>query len=254
MAAGRGHRGGQRVGDPSAAALGHWPAGAVGQREQHHAHRPGWRPAQRHHPVRGHARQQRAALVGAEPAGQPGRGTQRVRTELGDARGHPPRRPPDRGQHQLSQVRVVAGQRPEQPLVGGGVGAQPGRRVRRRPGDHRAPAAIQRVRDDHVRGGESDPALGQPEAPEERRDDGQRMGHRAHVVPETGHGQLFGAAATADRGRALDDQYPQARRSQRGRGGQPVRAAAHHHRVGVTSHWSSPYRLVSWCAAGGAAR
>ncbi len=77
------------------------------------------------------------------------------------------RRPPDRGQQQLGQVRAVAGHRAEQPPVGGAVAAEARRGLRDRPGDHRGPAAVQRLGENHLRAGEGDAAGGQAETPEE---------------------------------------------------------------------------------------
>ena len=84
--AGRDHRTGHRVGDPRAAALGHRPAEAMGQRDQHHPHRAGRRRGQRHHPVRGRASEQGTALWGAEPPGHTSRGPESVAAENGNAR------------------------------------------------------------------------------------------------------------------------------------------------------------------------
>ena len=63
----------------------------------------------------------------AEPAGHAGRGPQAVDPEHGEPGGQVRRRPPDRGQQQLGQVRAVAGHRAQQPPVGGGVAAEPRR-------------------------------------------------------------------------------------------------------------------------------
>jgi len=74
---------------------------------------------------------------------------------------------PDRGQQQLRQLLAVAGHRAQQPPVGGGGAAEPRRGLRDRPGDHRGPAAVQRLGEHHLRAGEGDPAGGQAETLEE---------------------------------------------------------------------------------------
>jgi hypothetical protein len=81
---------------------------------------------------------------------------------------------------------------------------------------------------------EPDPSRRRIEAPEEGRRQRQRMGGRAHVMPEAGQRELLGAAAAAGAGRALDHVHAQPRGGERHGGGQAVGPASHHDRVGVT--------------------
>jgi hypothetical protein len=219
-----------RVGDPGTPARHHRPAHRVRQPGQHQPHAGGGHRGERHHGVSRGAGQDRAGLVGVPAPGHHRGGQDRAAAEVrgGERVG---RRGAQRGQDGLADLVHVGGQGAEQAAVGAFVGAEAGGRLGYRPGHHRGPAAVEGVRELDLGEGQLDPALGQAEALEERRGDGERVGGRADVVPEAGQRQLLGPAAAADRRRALDELHRDSGGGQGQRGREAVGPAADDHRV-----------------------
>ena len=228
------HRPRHRVGDRRAPAPGQRPAAVMGEGEQEQPDPGGGRGGQRQHRVGGGSRQQRPRPLGSEPAGDRGRRPRAGEEERGQ-RGRWPRRAAQAGQDRRGQVRAPGGQRADEAPVGGRVRAEAGRGPGDGAGDHRGPAAVERVRERHLGVAEGHAAPGQPEPAEERRGQRERVRGRAGVVPEPGQGQLLGAASAAGDRRALDDQDPQPGGAERDRRGEAVRPAAHDDRVRVGS-------------------
>ena len=129
----RDHRVGQRL----RAALDQRPADVVGQHRRAASRGGGQRPGQVEHPVRGGAGEQRLCLPRCRsPVGQPADVGQPVEPEAARS-GRAPRGRAAQlaGEEEVEDVGAVLDQRPEQPAVGGRVGAEPRGRLLERAGD-----------------------------------------------------------------------------------------------------------------------
>jgi hypothetical protein len=114
---------GQTVGDPLRAAAGHGPTDRVRQHAQNETERGGRRPFERHDRMRSHACEYGAGALAAEQQSrQTGCGQQGRRTKAQQAERMP--RKAQRAEHFREHVAPVRGQRPHQPSVSRGVGAE----------------------------------------------------------------------------------------------------------------------------------
>ena len=116
-------------------------------------------------------------------------------------------------------------------------------------------AVVERMRDRDLGVGEREPVLGQRQAAQERRRERERVDGGAHVVAESGQGQLRAAEAAADRRRGLEHEHRAARLGERDRRRQAIRPRADDDRIPAVGHRENAPRptrqAASISAAGG---
>ena len=118
----------------------------------------------------------------------------------------------------------VAHERLEQAAVGTLVGPEPGRGPRHRALQHHRGPVVQRMRERGRRVDELETVTCQRQGAQERRGERQRLHRGARVVHQPRQRQLGGAAASAERLRALQHTYGVARPRHDDRSRQPVGA------------------------------